>query len=117
MRRLVIVLVVLAACSTSGRQVAPTEADDVTIPAPTTDLAVEDVPWVAFEANWLCDLQRSTYPDPADVEAALQDRIADQGIDPEEYEAFQQRLDDDTDLALHVQAAVLERCGDSLPNN
>lgn len=70
-----------------------------------------DVPWVEFEARWVCDLERSTYGDPADVETALRERLAAEGIDQDEYRAFSQRLDVETDLARHVQAAVLERCG------
>ena len=82
------------------------------MPGPGTPLAAVDAPWVEFEARWLCDLQRSTYDDPSDVDAALADRLAEEAIVAEEYAAFKQRLEAERDLSLHVQAAVVERCGD-----
>ena len=113
-RKLVLVLLValVAGCGSSARTLGATENEGGPLPGPGTPLAAVDAPWVEFEARWLCDLQRSTYDDPSDVDAALADRLAEEAIVAEEYAAFKQRLEAERDLSLHVQAAVVERCGD-----
>lgn len=112
MRWLLVAVVLLTACSGGTRELGITDEATGSIDPPESTLATEDELWVEFEARWLCDLERSTYADPADVEVALEDRLVEEGIDEADYEQFKARLADDPDLAAHVQAATLERCGD-----
>ena len=114
MRLTIVALLVLlvSGCAASSRTLRPTDNDSGPLPEPTAPLAAVDIPWVEFEARWVCDLERRAYEDPAQVEEALADRLASENIDPNEYRAFAERLTSERDLALHVQAAVLDRCGD-----
>lgn len=112
MRWWIVGLTLIAGCSGSTRELVVVDADPGTLPAPSTQLAAVDEPWVEFEARWVCDLERSTYDDPAEVEEALAERILDNDIDPDDYEEFKRRLGAEPDLAAHVQAAVIDRCGD-----
>lgn len=105
-------LIFVAACATNdGRELGLDGGPDNTLPAPTTELAAEERPWVEFEAEWLCDVERSSYADLAELDDALAAKLTERQIDAGEYEAFKQRVRDDRELALHVQAAVVERCG------
>lgn len=105
-------LMLVAACSGGARELGIDDAPQASIPAPETELAPEDAPWVEFEARWVCDLERSTYGDPSEVEEALALRLIDENVDEEEYQRFKARLADEPDLGAHVQAAVIDRCGD-----
>lgn len=111
MRWILVVLVLLAGCADGARELGIDDASPGSIPAPDTELAAADVPWVEFEARWVCDLERSTYADPADVQTALVDRLAEEDIDESAYQRFKTRLANEPDLSAHVQAAVIERCG------
>ena len=109
---LVVVLLLVAGCGSAPRSLAGTDDQGISPVAPDSPLAAVDAPWVEFEARWVCDLERTVYDDPADVDAALAERLHEADIDPAAYSAFKDRLQADADLALHVQAAVVDRCGD-----
>ena len=102
----------MMSCSGGARELGPGENPSGTVlSAPQTELAAEDAPWVEFEARWLCDLERSAYEDPSDVEVALEEQLAAADLDEALYRSFTDRLEVEPELRAHVQAAVFERCG------
>lgn len=112
MRWFVVALtLLLASCAGGAREVGDGGDGDSVLRSPQTDLSADDAVWVDFEARWICDRDRSTYPDPAAVETALADRLATEGLSGDDYASFVDRLSSDTNLALHVQAAAVQRCG------
>lgn len=111
MRRWVVVLLLVTACAQGGRLLESAPEEQAPLPPPTSSLDSADELWVTFESEFVCDLERSSYADLAEVEAALLEKLDDEQLDKADYDAFKARIAADRQLSLHVQAAVVERCG------
>lgn len=107
-----------AAISTDTTGVAPPVDDGGDDPSnidalpalPAVALDAEDAELVAVEAQWLCDIQRRSFTDLADLEVARASLLANSGVSDDRYEAFQARLETSTDLRLAVLAAFQGTC-------
>lgn len=99
---------------------APAEVDDPSddapseiIAAPATDLPAldpADEALVALEAQWLCDLQRRSFTELADLETARSRLLSNSGVTRQEYSAFQDQLAADTNLRLAVLHTFQTNC-------
>ena len=101
--------------STPSEPVAPppipdSEATRATIAAAAPPLTEEEQELVALEALWLCDVQRRAFAELSDLDIARASLLANSGVEAEEYQAFQDRLDSDTTLRLAVLAAFQSDC-------
>lgn len=65
---------------------------------------------VAIESRWMCDVQRSSYDDLADVDGELERRLAGNGVSMETYSAFKDALMDDIELRTQVLEAYEAYC-------
>lgn len=65
---------------------------------------------VAIESRWMCDVQRSSYEDLADVEGELEQRLTGNGVTMETYSAFKDALVDDLELRTQVLEAYEAYC-------
>lgn len=95
-------VLVLAACGASG----PPE-DAVELPA----LEGPDQVLVGFEAQWLCDVQRHTFPDLAQMDATRSELMTSFGVTAAAYDDFKVRLGADAGLRNQVRAAYDSACG------
>lgn len=77
------------------------------VPACSSD---QSDPGVIFEAQWQCDVQRMTFDDLADIQAARSEALAEWGLSEDEYEAFRAELQKSGDLRSAVQTAYSEYC-------
>ncbi len=93
-------MLVLAACGASG---LPDEA------LPALDGA--DQALVRFEAQWLCDVQRHTYPNLDHMDAARSELMTTFGLTAAAYDDFKARLGAEPGLRNHVRAAYDSTCG------
>jgi len=57
---------------------------------------------VSLEARWMCDVQRSTYAESADIDAELAERLSGNGVTDEVYHKFKDALIDDLALRERV---------------
>ena len=94
-------VVVLAACGASS-------TTDSTDPP---DVAGSDQALVTFEAQWLCDVQRHSYTDLSDMDAARAELMTAYGVAATGYDEFKARLEADPTLRSHVSAAYESTCG------
>lgn len=67
---------------------------------------------VTFEAQWQCDIQRMTFDDLAEIEAARTAALEDWGLSEADYEAFRTELGQSNDLRMAVTTAYDEYCRD-----
>jgi hypothetical protein len=65
---------------------------------------------VALEAQWLCDVQRRSFTELADLEVARSSLLANSGVSVDDYEAFHDRLAANTDLRLAVLQTFQSNC-------
>ena len=72
--------------------------------------APEDALLVALEARWLCDVQRRAFADLSDLDDARRALLANSDVEPADYEAFQVRLESETDLRMAVLTAFQLDC-------
>jgi len=55
-----------------------------------------------MEARWQCDVQRQTFENMGDLDAALETRLTAAGLTRTEYDAFKETLADSADLRIQV---------------
>lgn len=75
-----------------------------------TPLTEEDLTLSAIEGRWLCDVQRFTFEDLGDIDAALDERLAENGFTRETYRSFKDRLADDPRIRDEVQTVFESYC-------
>ncbi len=63
-----------------------------------------------FEGRWLCDVQKSTYADLSEIEAALEERLATAAISDEEYKEFKDSIGNDENLREMVSVEYDRFC-------
>ena len=78
--------------------------------APAVTLVEGDLGYVQFEATWVCELQRRTFPTPDAIELALNEKLQELGLEREAYDAFRARVNDDQDLRDSILFAYQETC-------
>ena len=82
----------IAAPSTTVTTVAGVSATE---PEPTPERLIAtgpDAELIAFEAQWLCDVQRHTFDSPGAVDEALSANLAEAGLDRVRYDGFKEGL-------------------------
>lgn len=94
-------VLVLAACGMSG------SPDDAQPPA----LEGVDHALVRFEAQWLCDVQRHTYPTLDQMDAARAELMTSFRVTAAAHDDFKGRLGADAGLRAQVRAAYDSACG------
>lgn len=78
--------------------------------APAVTLAEGDLGYVQFEATWVCELQRRTFPTPDAIELALNEKLQELGLEREAYDTFRSRVNNDQDLRDSILFAYQETC-------
>jgi len=116
--------VLLSAC---GGESPPRElpfADPDRTPAATTEtVPVETVPedvvdpivtenedLIAFQARWVCELQRRTFPDLTDMDSALDEALAETDLSRAAYDEFVEKMSQSQPLRDAVLKLYGERC-------
>lgn len=77
--------------------------------APVTTLD-ENATLIRFEATWLCELQRRTFPTPDAVETALSEALAEAALSQDDYDRFRHRVNVEQELRDAVLFAYQEIC-------
>lgn len=77
---------------------------------PNVSLNDSDTSFVAFEASWVCELQRRTFPTPDALQQALSDKLEGSGLSRPEYETFRQSVNNNQDLRDSILFAYQETC-------
>jgi hypothetical protein len=67
---------------------------------------------VAVEARWMCDVQRYAFSDMNAMDEALDERLAEHGIERTDYDTFKIEMEDRIDLREGVSAEYELYCGE-----
>ena len=78
--------------------------------APDVSLEQQEIELVLFEASWVCELQRRTFTSPAAMQEALEEKLADSGVDRAVYEQFRTEVNNSQDLRDSILFAYQESC-------
>ncbi len=118
-----VALVCTAALSACGTDSTPEDlayADQVEAAAPTTPQLIEGIPdveltdeeadLVLFEANWVCELQRRTFPSEEAIEDTLNEKLTGLGVDRSEYDTFRAEVNNSQDLRDSILYSYQENC-------
>ena len=116
----------LGACSSGGDQfdgapatglafndeqdAAATTTTTLIAEAPAVTLAEGDLGYVQFEATWVCELQRRTFPTPEAIDLALNEKLQELGLERATYDGFRARVNGDQDLRDSILFAYQETC-------
>ncbi len=98
---LVVAALVLGAC---GSTLAEGELP------PSTTLPPASEPLVAFEASWLCQVQRFAYTDISEIETQQRRALEGAGFSSADYADFEVRLEEDADLRAEVKDRFVTGC-------
>lgn len=85
------------------------ESDNDAVGTTSVDVVAADG-LIAFQATWLCELQRRTFPDLQAADAALDERLVASGLARSEYDEFLQSIAGSQELRDEVLSAFSERC-------
>lgn len=110
-RRILISLLIgltLTACNGAS-------ADTVVVPPTSTTLGPASEPLVAFEASWLCQVQRFAFAEASDIDAERDAALTNQGFSQDEYADFKLRLDDQPALRAEIRERFQVECAASVP--
>ncbi len=122
MRRFAVTLLCLVALSACGGDTPPPElpfsdstasatADVAETPSDRLDPLIEaNYDLVLFRARWVCELQRRTFTELADMDTALNEALAETNLTRDDYEAFLQELAESQALRDGVLTLYEERC-------
>ena len=77
---------------------------------PDVELTDSEADLVAFEANWVCELQRRTFPSPEAIDDALNEKLAGLGVERAEYDTFRAEVNNSQDLRDSILYAYQENC-------
>lgn len=77
---------------------------------PDVELTDSEADLVAFEANWVCELQRRTFPSPEAIDDALNDKLNGLGVERAEYDTFRAEVNNSQDLRDSILYAYQENC-------
>lgn len=109
-RRIALAFVVLALLACSGA-----ESATVAVPPTSTTLGPASEPLVAFEASWLCQVQRFAFAEVADIDSELVAALEAEGSSAAEYADFKARLDDTPELRTEIRERFEAQCAASEP--
>lgn len=65
---------------------------------------------VALEARWQCDVQRQAFAELGDINAEFDNRLASEGVTPDEYASFKAELEVSPQLRSEVLDAYDQYC-------
>lgn len=65
---------------------------------------------MAFQATWLCEVQRRTFPNLDDIDIALEDALVANGLDRAGYDNFLAELDGSQELRDELLRTFGQRC-------
>ena len=82
----------------------------VLVPACSFQVTAGHEALAALEARWQCDVQRSTHPDLDAIEADLDDRLAGNGFDREQYRDFKDDATDHAEVRALIRAEYEAYC-------
>ena len=122
--RLGVVLTILAiagaSCSSSPSEslafddpapASTTPVSTTVVEAPSATVDVEESSEViAFQADWLCELQRRTFPDLDAADVALTESLARAGVSRSTYDEFLVTLPESQELRDEVLGLFAQRC-------
>ncbi len=77
------------------------------------DLDDEEKALVSFEAAWVCDVQSQTFDSNGAISNALEDRLAEAGIDEQTYGEFRESINQDENLRTAIMASYQTNCSNS----
>ena len=78
--------------------------------AAPSDLTPEELSLVEFEADWVCELQRTTFESNDAISDALDQRLADFGIDEETYGVFREQANQDEGIRAAILSTYRSDC-------
>ncbi len=78
--------------------------------APDVRLSEADTALVRFEASWICEVQRRTFPTQEGRQQALEQKLVDSGMTLADYEAFRARVNEDRGLRDSILFTYQETC-------
>lgn len=112
--------VALASCSSGPAETIPfaesapaplADPDPVVVP---DEQGVVDVVGagdvIAFQADWMCELQRRNFTDLAAADTALLEALADTGLSRPDYDEFLMDMADSQELRDEVLSLFQQRC-------
>lgn len=113
----------LGACS-NGDDTTPdlafADSTTSTVFGTTTTLLIAEKPdvslpegeeaFVRFEAAWVCELQRRTFPTPEALQLALDQKLVDTGLTREDYDQFRSDVNNSQDLRDSILFEYQETC-------
>lgn len=73
-------------------------------------IVTENEDLIAFQARWVCELQRRTFSDLSGMDSALDDALADTGLSRPAYDEFTATMADSQALRDEVLRLYSERC-------
>lgn len=88
---------------------APTSTTAVDTPTVTVDVE-ESNEVIAFQADWLCELQRRTFEDLDAADVALNESLASAGLSRSTYDEFLAVLPESQELRDEVLGLFAQRC-------
>jgi hypothetical protein len=88
----------------------PTTSTTLIAAAPDVVLSESDAEYVRFEATWVCEVQRRTFPTQDAQAQALLDKLADFGLNSDDYHAFRARVNQDQGLRDSILFTYQETC-------
>ncbi len=77
------------------------------------ELDAEEEVLVAFEAAWVCDVQSQTFDSNGAISNALEDRLAEAGIDEQTYGEFRESINQDENLRTAIMASYQVNCSNT----
>ncbi len=89
---------------------ATTEAVAETTEPPSDPIVAENGDLVAFQARWVCELQRRTFSDLSDLDIALDEALTETGLSRPAYDEFTATMADSQALRDEVLKLYGERC-------
>ncbi len=114
----------LGACGTGSDEAAPdlafADSTELTTFGTTTtlliaerpdvDLPDDEVTFVKFEATWVCELQRRTFPTPEALQVALDEQLSATGLTRADYDTFRSAVNNSQDLRDSILFEYQETC-------
>lgn len=74
------------------------------------DLNELEIELIDFEASWICAAPQLVFDDSTSIEDERDERLAQAGIDQQDYVEFQKGLEDDEDLRKAVMNGYQQGC-------
>jgi len=127
MRRFALLLLFVLGLSACGGDTPPPELPFADSPTTTVAIAeaivseeepvderdpivIENEDLISFQARWVCELQRRTFPDLSDMDVALDEALTETGLVRAAYDEFVIEMSESQAIRDEVLKVYGERC-------